>query len=271
MQERIAVYISPNERGSDRAKHLALAISEDNRFMLPSFQEIDVDLRFSTESICKEPYCVDGLDANYQNCMKCGGSGKVHNIFNAELKEPADYVSSALGKDGHLYQQVLAMREAGHPAMILVLGDDADVNMAVKDSLVTRYRGKELGYQIASYNDRLQDFEAQAYSLGIPVMRWKASPWKRLLSTSHKILVGGNLMGYRPRPADNERDLAAASLLFKGIGPKILEPILAEYDLCFVPKGEFARQPCDMPGIGPKRAAIIDKKIAMVYGMRAKA
>lgn len=264
MQERIAVYISPNERGSDRAKHLALAISEDNRFMLSGFRETDVDLQFSLDR--KKTTCIEdsiGCQAFPRTlATKC---------FNVELKEPADYVSSALGKDGHLYQQVLAMREAGHPAMILVLGDDADVNMAVKDSLVTRYRGKELGYQIASYNDRLQDFEAQAYSLGIPVMRWKASPWKRLLSTSHKILTGGDLLGYRPRPAAGERDLAAASLLFKGIGPKILEPILAEYDLCFVPKGEFARQPCDMPGIGPKRAAIIDKKIAMVYGMRAKA
>ena len=243
MQERIAVYISPNERGSDRAKHLALTISEDNRFMLPEFREIDLDVQFSLN----------------------------REIFNAEFKEVSDYVTSALSPQGHLYMQLLAAREAGYRCGVVVFGGDNQVTEAIIDALKTRYRGKELAFNIASYESRLIDFEANCEAIRCPVWRWQASPWKRLLSTSHKILMGGDLLGYRPRPADNERDLAAASLLFKGIGPKILEPILAEYDLCFVPKGEFARQPCDMPGIGPKRAAIIDKKIAMVYGMRVKA
>jgi hypothetical protein len=262
---RISVAISPNERGSDRAKHLALAISEDNRFMPPEFREIDVDVQFSIME--ENEYSID-KDYNGYVMRETELETK---IFNVELKEPADYVSSALGKDGHLYQQVLAMREAGHRCGVAVLGGSNQITGAIIDALQTRYKGKELAFNIASYESRLIDFEANCEAIRCPVWRWQASPWKRLLSTSHKILMGGDLLGYRPRPADNERDLAAASLLFKGIGPKILEPILAEYDLCFVPKGEFARQPCDMPGIGPKRAAIIDKKIAMVYGMRAKA
>jgi len=259
MQERIAVSISPNERGSDRAKHLALAISEDNRFMMPEFKEIEVDVQFSLNRGWGEygpPKVVFQEPIDY---------------FNVELKECSDYVQSALGKDGHLYQQVLTMREAGHPAMILVLGDDTDVNMAVKDSLVTRYRGKELAYELASYSSRLYDFEAQAYSLGIPVMRWKASPWKRLLSHAHKILMGGDLLGYRPRPAMGERELCAAATLFKGIGPEIMKHVLSEYQLGFVPRGDYATPIEELPGIGKKRCAQISPLIRMVYANRVRA
>jgi hypothetical protein len=74
------------------------------------------------------------------------------------------------------------------------------------------------------------------------------------------------MMGYGPKPAEGERDLVAASLLFRGIGAKTLEPVMNEYRLALVPKGEYARQPLDMDGIGPKRAKLIEERIVMHYG-----
>lgn len=235
----ISVLMSSNEAGSKRAAGLANALMDDPRFEWAGYENIPVDLQFSLGDAC----------------------------FNTELKEVSDYIASALGPSGHLYQQVLTMRELGHPCMVLVLGSDDDVTNAIKDATKTRYKGQERQYQIGSYNDRLINFESQAGALGCSVVRWKASPWKRLLSLVHKTLTGGNLMSYRPKPANGERELAAACLLLgNGIGPKILEPVLAEYKLCFLPRGAYAKQPCEMAGIGKKRAAVIDERVKMVYG-----
>ena len=262
MQEKIAVYISPNERGSDRAKHLALAISEDNRFMLPVFKEIDVDLQFLSPGIKwapEKPLSAPIIDYSRSN------------IFNVELKEPADYVSSALGKDGHLYNQILTMREAGHPCCIIVLGSDDDVSNACKEALRTRYRGQELSFQLGSYIDRIIDFEARCEALWCPVRRWKSQPWRRLLSTAHKVLMGADLYGYRPRPAENEREICAAATLFKGIGPEIMKNVLSQYQLGFVPRGDYATPIEELPGIGKKRCAQISPLVRMIYSNRVRA
>lgn len=215
MTKKILVMADSNEQGNSRMAKLALALVNDPRFEWKGYAELDVDLEFS-------------LDLGFN-----GYKPKVvfrDNIvkFLCELKEPSDYVASALSPSGHLYQQVLSLRESGHPCMILVLGDDGDVMMAVKDALVTRYRGQELGFQIASYNDRLMDFEANCEALGYPVRRMKTSPWKRLLSTAHKILTGGSLMQYAPRPADGEREITALCMA-KGIGPKTAAAIYSDY------------------------------------------
>ena len=243
----ISVLMSSNEQGSKRAAGLANALMDDPRFEWQGYEQIPVDLQFRYED----------------------WRGPIHlRTFNVELKEPADYVASALGPTGHLYQQVLTMREAEWPCMVLVLGSDEYITNAIKDATKTRYKGQERAYQIGSYNDRLLDFESNCEALGCHVARWKASPWKRLLSMVHKVLTGGNLMSYRPKPANGERELAAASMLFgQGIGPAVLKPVLAEYKLALIPRGAFARQPCDLPGIGKKRAAVIDERIKMVYGV----
>lgn len=240
----ISVLMSSNEAGSKRASGLANALLDDSRFEWKGYENIPVDLQFHT----------------------IVGSPEYHAVFNCELKEPADYVASALGPSGHLYSQVLTMRELGHPCMVLVLGSDEDITNSIKDATKTRYKGQERAYQIGSYNDRLLDFESNCEALGCRVARWKASPWKRLLSTVHKVLTGGNLMSYRPKPANGERELAAASMLFgNGIGPQVLKPVLEKYNLCLVSKTHPQAVPvCDLPGIGPKRAAIIEKRICGV-------
>ena len=237
--ERIQVSMAPGE--GDREQDLRIALSHDPRFdPLQIDSGIPVDIQFSISN--------------------------PSSIFNCELKECSDYISSALGKDGHLYCQHLSMRESGHPAMILVLGSDLDVSNAIIDSLQTRYRGKELAFQISNYEARLQDFEARSFANGIPVMRWKARPFSRLLSTAAQVLGDPSMMSYAPKPAEGERDLVAASLLFRGIGAKTLEPVMNEYRLALVPRGEYARQPLDMVGIGPKRAKLIEERIVMHYG-----
>lgn len=289
----ISVRMSSNEKPRDdkdpRAKRVAAfcnALLDDPRFEWKGYEQIPVDLEFSNEVTCSENFCIDGHLADYSNCMECGGTGRVTQFFNIELKEPADYVSSALGPSGHLYSQVLTMRELEHPCMVLVLGSDEDVTEAIKDATKVRYvekpdsnkkdwkrktkigySGLERAYQIGSYNDRLINLESNCEALGCRVVRWKASPWKRLLSLVHKVLTGGNLMSYRGKPANGERALvAAAMLLGNGIGCKVLEPVMEHYDLMLVPKGKPVPVG-SLPGIGPKRAAVIDERIKMVYGV----
>ena len=246
---KIQVKADSNERPrpdpedeNHRMKLFGRAVMDDPRFDWRGYDNLDVDLQFYYED----------------------WSGPIHLLgFNVELKEPADYVASALGPNGHLYSQVLTMREAGDSCMVLVLGSDEDITNAIKDATKTRYRGQERAYQIGSYNDRLIDFEAQCEALGCRVARWKASPWKRLLSTVHKVLTGGNLMSYRPKPANGERELAAAAMLLgQGIGPTVLKPVMEDYSLKLVKRNGNSRALEDMPGIGPKRAQTLKRCLA---------
>jgi hypothetical protein len=250
---KIAAYIAPGE--GDRYKKLAIAAMEDPRFM---------PLEINPSNLVD--VCFEGNPITYEDDAI---NTTIENKFLVELKEPADYIQSALGKDGHLYLQHLSMRESGHPGMILVLGDDVDVFAAIKQSLVTRYHGQELGFQIANYESRLQDFEAQSFALGIPVMRWKARPFSRLLSHAAKVLLDGNLMDYRPRPADGERELCAASCLHRGIGPELMKALLDEYQLAFVPRRDYATPIEELPGWGPKRCAQVNSMIRMIYRRQA--
>jgi len=137
VNEKIAIQIDSNERGSDRANGLILAAAHDPRFSEPVFAELEVDVEFSLE--VEKTICVE-------DSIGCQAfpSTSMTKRYMAELKEPADYVSSVLGKDGHLYQQYLSMAEAGEPCMVLVLGSDGDVLRAILASLDTRYAGREL-------------------------------------------------------------------------------------------------------------------------------
>lgn len=274
MHEKIKCFIHPNEmpkpddKKPNRATKLALAIAEDPRFEpLAVNAEIPVDVMFSLEARWPgcEGECGNGFGYKPQEhadecnaCPCCGGQNK---NFLAELKECPDYISSALGKDGHLYLQHLAMREAGDTAMILVLGGDDEVSAAIRASLVTRYRGQELAFQIANYEARLQDFEAQSFAMGIPVMRWKARPFSRLLSHAAKVLLDGNLMDYRPRPSEGERELVAACCLTRGIGPETWRNILAEYQLQLLPRHEPAKPLEEISGVGQKRCRAISDMV----------
>lgn len=257
MSEPIQVFISPNERPDpkekkeSRATKLAKAIADDPRFLMPEFKEIDADVRFEGRQ--------SGLSALF------GDNGR-KDAQNVELKEASDYVQSALGKDGHLFQQILTLRESGDPCLILVLGGDAEVSDAIKASLTTRYRGQELAFNISSYESRLIDFESQAEALGCPVRRWKSQPWKRLLSLAHKTLTGASLMGYIPRPAENER-AATALCMARSVGEKTAFALMGEYgsiaNLCTASLEDLASFKQDGRRIGPKKAEAV---IRLLHG-----
>lgn len=254
----IQVWADGNEKDTTRMTNFGKVLMDDARFEWMGYKSLDVDLRFEFSELHEsKPYSED-----------FGHYGVSDHAFNVELKECSDYLASAFGASGHLYDQVLKMRESGNPGMVLVLGGDAAVSAAVKESVYGRYhKPQESAWNITSMEERLIDFEANAAALGIPVVRWEARPWRRLLSTVHKVLHGGNLTGYRPRPANGERDLVAASLLFPGMGPTLLAPIMEEYSLMLVPKKDDSRPISTFPKIGKKRLEMLDKRVAMIYGM----
>ena len=246
MTEKISVMADSNEQGNSRMAKLALALQDDSRFTWGGYTELDVDLEFS-------------LDLGFN-----GYEPKVvfrNNIvkFLCELKEPADFLTSALGKDGHLAKQVWSMQESG--GIVLVLGDDRDVYYAAKASLKPRYPDEnELEFQIRDYLNRLRDFEANSFSMHVPVFRWKDMPFERLLSTVHKSLTGGNLYGYGPRPAEGEREITALCMA-KGIGPKTAAAIYSDYgsiaNLCTATMEDLSAFKQDGRKIGQAKAEAI--------------
>ena len=259
---KIACYMAPGE--GPRYQKLALTINEDPRFEpLDISSEIPVDIQFISPKKEEADTQAKELQKMYDTNIEIVIGGP--HIFNVELKKCADYIKSALDREGHLYSQYLKMAEEQRPSMILVLGGDKEVSQAIFEALKKQYRGDELKYQVASYEDRILDFEAQCYGLHIPVMRWHSRPFKRLLSTAHKVLTGASLMQYCPRPVEGERDLVAASLLFRGIGAKTLMPVLDEYKLVLVPKKEYAKPIEDFAGVGKVRSAMIRERICMYY------
>jgi hypothetical protein len=242
MQSKITALIAPGE--GKRAQSLAMAVMEDPRFVpLEESSDIPVDCQF----------------------ILSGGYYQKDKIFNCELKECKDYVISALGRDGHLCLQHLAMAETGHRSIIVVLGGDNQVADAIFQILKIQYHGDELKYEMESYKKRLFDFEAKCFASGIPVMRWQLDPFQRLLSHAHKVLTDADMMDYRPRPAEGERELCAACCLTKGIGPETWQTILKEYQIGLVPRGDYAVPLEEMPGMGPKRCAQVNPMIRMIY------
>ena len=245
----ITVFADGNEQNTDRMTNFGKVLMDDARFSWGGYKSLDVDLQF-------------------KRTWEVSDTGLEDSIFNVELKECSDYLQSAFGNTGHLYQQILSMRESGHPGMVLVLGGDAEISAAIKDSVYSRYhKPQEIAWNIDSMEDRLIDFEANCEALGVPVRRWSTRPWRKLLSTVHKVLHGGNLTGYRPRPAENEREVVAASLMFPGMGPTLLAPIMEEYSLMLVPKRDDSRPISTFPKIGKKRQSMLDARTAMIYGI----
>jgi len=254
MNGKIQVLIDNNENGSTRAHALILAASSDVRFETPKFAKLDVDVQFSITELQEWP-----IDRDYEGKL-IREPEMVTRQYNCELKEASDYVSTVLGKDAHGYMQYLAMAESGHRSMFLVLGSDQDVSDAIYDSLKTRYKGKELSFQIGSYEKRLHDFEAQCEALHCPVERWEKAPYSRLLSRVAKALLGATLLGYAPRPEENERKAACLKMAY-GIGEKTAFALMADYgsiaNLCTASLEDLASFKQDGRRIGQKKAEAI--------------
>ena len=248
MNRPIQIILSSNEKGTNRAEGIEWAASNDPRFAEPIYSsEGLVDVQFIGEPIFQ------------------GGHSYADNIFQAELKKVEDFIT-LLNKEGHPRNQYLDMAEQGHPSIFVVLGGDQQVSAALKKDLYTRgFRGTELDFKLEESEDRIRDFEAQCFALKCPVMRWQSNPYKRLLSTAHKVLTGGSLMGYGPRPREHERETVACNCLVRGIGDKTWANVLKEYRIALVPRGEYAKPIEEIKGVGEKRARDLNKIVVMWY------
>ena len=235
----ILVSLDPNEAARPRAKYVREAVADDEHFYSPIGEKASLpfDLRFIQE-------------------------GKTLHI---EIKDftgdgNSDYLSSILS--GHLWEQCLAAQELGEPMIIAVLGDDRDVNEAIKTAASRNHRVD--AKKLFQYFQMVDGFEANCMGLGIQVWRLKTDPWKRLLLRVRKILEGGDLAGFAPSPAEGERRAVALSILAgDGIGATKAKNILQKFDLCLRPKIAIGcLEDCD--GIGPKLASTIRKNLEVI-------
>lgn len=236
---KILTYIDGNEIPHDRCRLLEEAIGKDDHFsLIKEHKELLFDLLF-----------------------ECGG-----RRFSVEIKDfgetgNSDYINSI--RSGHLFNQTLAAQELGEPMIIAVLGDDRDVNEAIKIAASRNHRVD--AKKLFQYFQMVDGFEANCIGLGIPVWRLKTDPWKRLLLRVRKILEGGDISGFAPKPSDGERQVVGLSILAgRGVGPKMAANILQRYNLCLVLRDGCCGDLVDCEGIGPKRAEMIRKNLEVL-------
>jgi hypothetical protein len=237
----IHVSVDSNEAMRPRADLIRKAIDSDDNFKeIPAVEPMPFDLEFWSED-------------------------NIENAIHVELKDfseagNSDYLSSIL--NGHLWEQSLAARELGEPMIIAVLGDDRDVNEAIKTAASRNHRVD--AKKLFQYFQMVDGFEANCIGLGIPVWRLKTDPWKRLLLRVRKILEGGDISGFAPKPSDGERQAVGLSILAgRGVGATKANNILQKFDLCLRPKIAIGcLEDCD--GIGPKLASTIQKNIEVI-------
>ena len=201
----ILVSIDTNEAHRLRAMRIMKSIEADEHFLLWKVENLSHDMRFQW----------------------------MDRALNIELKDftgdhQSDYVASIINPEGRLYQQVLTGRELQDPLIIIVLGGDSDVASAVASAVSSRgFRGLEAADKIIEYTDMIEGFEANCEGCNIRIWRLKENPYGRMLLRVRKILKGGDLLGFRPSPAEDERKLAGLSLLIgNGIGPARSRSIL---------------------------------------------
>lgn len=267
---RIKVYMAPGE--GDRERDLRAALSHDPRFEpLAISSDIPVDLRFSVG--CEEyESCPDSAVINRPDCI---GKCNPQKYFNMELKRPEDFVASVL--NGHLMNQTLSIRESGYNGCTVILSDLDGIYQAIKDASKLRagkyLRGSELSQAISSNHLRCKSFRKRSFLNGVPVF-WKGDDsgffdgddqWKDILELAADYLADGDMLGFRQRPAEGEREVAAASMMFRGIGSDSMRALLKEYQLAFVPRGMYAKPIEELPGWGKKRCEMVNPMVRMVY------
>ncbi len=238
----IHLTIDFNESTRPRADLIREAVQKDEHFEeIPPIEPLPFDLEFWAE-------------------------GNITNAIHVELKDfseagNSDYLSSILS--GHLYEQCLAARELGEPFVIAVLGDDTDVGAAIRKAASRKHRMDPK--KLMQYYEMVEGFEANCLGCGVQVWRLKTDPWKRLLLRVRKILEGGDLSGFVPKPADGERKTVGLSILAgRGVGPKMAANILERYNLCLILRDGYCGDLEDCEGIGPKRAEQIRKNLEVL-------
>jgi len=233
----ICVSLDTNEAHRARAKKIKDAIRKDDHFLLNAPKKCPFDLCFQWE-------------------------GKTINVelkdFTGIGEPQSDYVASIVNQSGHLYHQILAGRELQDPLIIVVLGDDAEIIQAITNIVINRgIKGQEAEDKITEYISMVEDFEANCIGMNIQIWRLKIDPWRRMLKSIQKILQGGDMTVFRPKPAINERQAVGLSILCgKGLGPARASRILEKFYITLAAKkpGIYLD---DCPGIGPKLATVV--------------
>ena len=263
----IHVTIDSNEAMRPRAGLIRKAVEKDDRFtMAYDMVETPFDLRFDLEDVCEKYY----EDVCCEPCSK--GPCTKFDTMHIEIKDfseagNSDYLSSILS--GHLWSQALAAREIGEPFVIAVLGDDHDIEKAIARAAGEGRKGsKSRCFDIKKfeqYHAMVDGFESNCMGAGIQVWHLGYNQFPRLLLRVRKILEGGDLSGFCPKPADGERQTVGLSILAgRGVGPKMAANILERYNLCLVLKDGFCGDLVDCAGIGPKRAETIRKNLEVL-------
>ena len=249
----IHISIDSNEAMRPRAELIRKAIASDPHFEeIPPVEPMPFDLEFWPED-------------------------DITRALHVELKDftgqaTSDYVNSII--NGHLALQTLAAREIGEPFIIAVLGDDHDIQAAIRAAAGegrkggNGKRGKPACFDInkfKQYSDLVDGFEANCEGCQIRVIKLGYNQFPRLLLRARKILEGGDLSGFCPKPADGERQAVGLSILAgRGVGPKMAANILKRYQLCLILRDGYCGDLEDIPGIGPKRAETIKRNIEVM-------
>jgi len=244
----ILVSIDADEAHRPRAGRFRKALVSDRHFLLGRVKSLSHDLRFQREGL----------------------------TLNVELKDftgdrQSDYVASIINQEGRLYQQVLAGRERPDPLIIVVLGGDVEVVSSIAKAVFSRgFYGQEAEEKIIEYANMVEDFEASCEGYNIRVWRLLENPYGRMLLRVRKILEGGDLSGFRPRPADGERRFVGLSLMIgNGLGPARAKSILEKFNLTLEPK-EPDTYLNDCKGIGQKLASVVQEALDLPHEMTAR-
>ena len=265
----ISVLLDSNEKGSNRAKALALAVGGDPTYELQGFAELPVDMQFHLHKECQK-YEQD------EACEPCGHGPCVQDLrVNVELKEIHDFWQSK--NTGHLGQQCLEMIAQGPPGFVAVFGSLQEVLESVpKMKMWENMSGckkpqRRSQMDIQSDISTARAFCADATACGVPVFflstnHQQSFAW--ILSMAKNILTGPNLSSWLPRFPVEPRGYACLCAI-PGIGDVAARGLLEAYggiaaitlQACDNPEG-LAATKINGKALGPAKA----RKLAVVLG-----
>jgi hypothetical protein len=223
MKQKISCLIDSNEKGSDRAKALALACGESQDFDLPTHADIPVDLQFKYVK-----YHLYRFNDEDDNCHAIRDDKIL--ICNVELKQIDDFWASKA--TGHLGTQIMTMIAEDCPGFVAVLGSLDEVHLNVpKVKSVHGNVQKRNQFDIIGDLNTARALSGNAASSNVPVMFLSSNlnlSMKYILSYVKDILTGPNFASFLPRfPVDPQGYCILASI--RGLGDVSAKGLLEAY------------------------------------------
>ena len=205
----IAILLDSNERGSERAKALAMAVGGDPAYELAGFAELPVDVRLSYEDWSGPCHC---------------------KTVNVELKEIPDFWASK--GSGHLGQQVLEIVAQGQPGFVAVFGSLQEVLQGVPKMKMGEGKPRARSQMdITSDISTARAFSADLAACGVPVHFLSSNheqSFRWILSYAKHILTGPNLSSWLPRFGVEPRGYGVLCAI-PGIGDVAARGLLEAY------------------------------------------